>query len=87
MYYPHKQVWKKEPGLMFIGSRLFQTLDQLNLSLKGSNKSFLDLAHTLLYVIIQTVISYRSELDGGAKAKVGPVNLFLHSLLVSQTSV
>ena len=78
MYHPHKRVRKKEPGLTFIRSLLYHSLDQLNLSLKGGNKSFLDLSHMLLYVTIQLVISDGSELDGGAK--VDPVNLSFHSL-------
>ena len=73
MHHPHKLVWKKKSGLMFIRSLLFQTLDQLILQ-----QEFLDLAHTLLYVTIQLVRSDGSELDGGSN--VGPVNLFLHLL-------
>ena len=52
---------------------------QIEFEFEGKQQEFLELAHMLLYVTIQLVKSDGSELDGGAK--VGPVNLFLHSLL------
>ena len=40
-YHQHRPMWNKEPGSMFIRYLLFQTLNQLDLSLKGNNnKSF-----------------------------------------------
>ena len=45
---------------------------------EGKQQEFLDLTHTLLYVTIQLVKSDGSEIDSGTK--IGPVDLFLHSL-------
>ena len=45
---------------------------------EGKRQEFLDLAHTLLYVKAQIVKADGSPLT--AEEKVGPVNLFLHSL-------
>ena len=50
----------------------------IELELEGKQQEFLGLAHALLYVTVQLVNLEGSELDGGVK--VGPVNLFLHSL-------
>ena len=45
---------------------------------EGKQQELLDLAHMLLYVMVQFVKSDGSEIDGGSK--VASINLFLHSL-------
>ena len=51
---------------------------QIQLEFERKQQELLDLSHRLLYVTMQLVKSDGSELDGGTK--VGPVNLFHHSL-------
>ena len=52
--------------------------DPIEFEFEGKQQEFLNLSHTLLYVNMQLVKSEESELDAGSK--VGPMNVFLHSL-------
>ena len=72
--HPHKRVWKKDVHPITSVS----DTGPIESELEGKEQEFLDLAHMFLYVTMQRMKSDGSELDSGAK--VGPVNLFLHSL-------